>query len=101
MGQVTSKVFGCNVEHENKHLNVFENVFALSLEVLLHEHILTTAVPKRKHKVPQKSNTMLIDIDCESYAICVSCEVVSENDRPHRRLASAHATHKQHLFDFV
>lgn len=83
MCQVACKVFGSDVEHKNEHLNIFKNMFALSLEVLLHKHILTTAVPKRKYEIAQKAHTMLIDIDRESYAVCVSSKIVSENDGPH------------------
>ena len=51
MFDVTVDVFGSDVENKNKHFYVLENVFTLGLEVLLHKHVLATAVPKGKYEV--------------------------------------------------
>ena len=101
MVEITGKVFGGDVKNEDENLNVFEDVFSLRLEVLLHEHVLATAVPQRKHEVAEEADPLLIDIDCESDTVCVSGEIVGKDDRSHGGLACAHTSHKKHFLDFV
>jgi hypothetical protein len=46
MLDVAVDVLGCHVENEDQNFYVLEDVFSLGLEVLLHKHILATAVPE-------------------------------------------------------
>ena len=49
VSQVSGEVLGHDIEHENKHFHIFEDVVSLGHKVLLHEQILTAAVPQGKH----------------------------------------------------
>jgi len=46
MFKIIDKFFASDVENEYKHLNILKNVLALSLEVLLHKHVLATTIPQ-------------------------------------------------------
>lgn len=80
MGKVASEVLGRHIEHENQHFDILEDVLALSLEILFHEHILTTAVPEGEYQVAQEADTMLVHIDGESDTIGVTSQIVCENN---------------------
>lgn len=81
--EIVHKLLACDVKHENKHFHVLENVLTLRLEVLLHEHVLTAAVPQSQHEVAKEAHSMLINIDCECDAVSVTCQIVRENDTSH------------------
>lgn len=80
MSKVACEVLGGHIEHENQHFDILEDVLALSLEILLHEHILTTAVPKGEYQVAQEAYTMLVHIYGESDTVGVTGQVVCENN---------------------
>ena len=46
MLDVAVYIFRRHVENEDQNFYVLEDVFSLGLEVLLHKHILATAVPE-------------------------------------------------------
>ena len=74
-------------------------MLSLRLEVLLHEHVLTAAVPECEHQVAQKAHSVLVDIHCEGDTVSISGEVVRENDTSHGCLAGALSAHEEHFFD--
>jgi hypothetical protein len=101
MFDVTVNVFRSDVENKYQDFHVLENVFSLCLEVLLHKHVLATAVPEGEHKVSEESDSMLVYVDRKSNSISVTSQVVGKNDTAHGSLASAHTAHEQYLFNFI
>lgn len=80
MIQITDKLFGGDIKDKDQHLNILENVLPLRLEVLLHEHVLTTAVPESQYQISQKSHSVLVHIDSESDSVGITSQIVREND---------------------
>lgn len=83
MREVTREVLAGDVKDKDQNLHVFKNVLSLTLKILLHEHILTSTVPKTQHQVAQKSDSALVHINCESDAVGVSRKVIRKYNRPH------------------
>jgi len=96
---VALKVFTCYIEDVNEHLDIFEDVFPLALEELLHEKILTAAIPKRQHKIPQESHARLGHINSKRDSVGITSQVVGEDDRSHRCLTGAYSAHEEHFLD--
>ena len=55
-----------HIEHIDEHFNIAEYVIALGGKVVLHKRLLSTAVPQVEHKVAQKADVRLFDIDFSS-----------------------------------
>ena len=89
----------CHIENIDKDLYTGEDVISLREEELLHEGILTTAIPKRKYKITQKSNTSFGNIDSKSDSVGIPCQIVCENDGSHRCLTCSYTAHEEHLLD--
>lgn len=45
--KLSVEIFAGDIENVDEHLYVFEDVFSLRLEILLHKEILATTVPQR------------------------------------------------------
>jgi hypothetical protein len=70
--EIASKILAGYVKDKDQNLHVFKNVLSLTLKVLLHEHILTSTVPKTQDQVASDFDPALIDRNCEIDAIGVS-----------------------------
>ena len=70
---------------------------ALRLKVVLHEGLLTAAVPEVEHQVSKEADVGVLNVDRRSEPHRVACEIVGKDDRAHRRLAGARLAHQQHL----
>ena len=101
MRQVFVALLTSHVKHKDQHFYILENVLPLRLEVLLHEKILTTAIPKWKHQIAQKPDPMLIHIMGVSDAVGIASEVICKNDGAHRRFTCAHPAHQKNFLDAV
>lgn len=88
------EVLARDVEYIDKHLDILEDVLPLALEELLHEEILTTAIPKREHQVAQKPDARFGHVDGESDSVSISSKIVGEDDRSHGGLTSANSAHE-------
>ena len=76
-------------------------MIALRLKVLLHEAVLTAAIPQRQHKVAKEAHSLLVYLDCESDFVRVTGQIVCENDTSHRGFACTRTTHKENLCDVL
>lgn len=86
-----------NVEHVDEHLDVPEDALSLRLKVVLHERLLTAAVPQIEHQIAEKPNVTVLHIDGSAQSPGVSSDVVGEDDRSHAGLARTRLAHKQYL----
>jgi len=88
-----------DVEDEDEHADVLEDVIALRLKVLLHEAILTTTIPQGEHEVAKESHSLLVDIHSECDLVGISGQVVGENDTSHGCLAGGTTAHQEDFGD--
>lgn len=52
-----------HIEHIDQHLDVPEDVVLLRRKVLLHERLLTAAVPQVQHQIAEKSHVRVFNVD--------------------------------------
>lgn len=52
-----------DIKNINKHGDIPEDVVLLRLEILLHERLLTAAVPKIQHQIAQESHVRVLHIN--------------------------------------
>lgn len=108
-----------DIKNIDEHLHVPEDVIPLIGEVVLHEGLLTTAIPEIEGQVAEKSDVRMFDIDCgKNRENCwrmrkqgwergkrtggrkpsgVASDVVSENDGSHGGLTRPALAHQQDL----
>ena len=79
------------------HLDISENVVALRGEVVLHEGLLTPAVPEVEDEVAQQPHVRVLHVYGGSQPSGVPSYEVGEDDGPHARLTRARLSHQQNL----
>lgn len=96
---MTFELFARHLENIDQDLHVFEDVLSLTLEELLHEHVLTTAIPEGKNEVSKESDARLGYVDSEGDSVSVTSKVVRENDRSHGGLSCSNLSHEEDFLD--
>ena len=90
-----------DIEDEDQHSYILEDVVSLRLKVLLHKAILTATIPQGEHKVAKEAYTLFIDIYCECDLVSITSQIVRKDNRPHGCFTSCHTSHQQHLGDVL
>ena len=80
MLQVHLELFRGDIEDEDQHAHVLEDMVSLRLEVLLHEAILAAAIPQAEDEVAEETNSLLVHVDGEGDLVRITGQLVGEDD---------------------
>mmetsp|Transcript_25994 Transcript_25994/g.72604 ORF Transcript_25994/g.72604 Transcript_25994/m.72604 type:complete len:285 (-) Transcript_25994:8-862(-) len=84
-------------EDVNENLCVLEDRLPLRFEIVFHEHVLPSAIPKVQPQVAQEAQRRVLDHVGLVKPVGVARKVISEDDGLHGRLARSGSAHEQHL----
>ena len=75
-----------HVEHVDQHGDVLKYIIPLRGEVVLHERLLSTAIPQVEHEVAEETYVRVFHVDSRTETTRVASDVVCKDDRSHARL---------------
>lgn len=82
-----------NLKDVDEHLDSSEDGLLLDEEVLLHEGVLSSTIPKVEGQSTHELELVLLPLNGVSYLLGVLCGEVGEDDRVHRGLACTRIAH--------
>ena len=98
---VFDDLLGFHIKHVYQHLNHLEDVVLLLCEIVLHKHILTTAIPEVKCHIPQEPPVRMLDVYGGTQAARVEGGVVAKDDGSHGGLSRAGTAHEEQFLSVI
>ena len=84
--QIFLQLSGLDIEHIDEDLNIPEDVVPLRRKVVLHEGLLTAAVPEVEHQVAEQPHVAVLHVNGGPQPPRVSRDEVGKDDGTHTGL---------------
>ncbi|CAM9184578.1 unnamed protein product, partial [Heterosigma akashiwo] len=92
--EVLLQLGALDVEHVDEHLHAAEDQVPLGVEVGLVEGVLAAAVPQVQHQPAEEAHVRVLHVEGGRQPHRVPCQVVREDDTPHRGLSRPRLPHQ-------